>query len=438
MIKEKKKIKKKKELTFAQEIASYIKTAVMSFLVAAIFTVLLSFHSRSQMIKNLYTEKETRSKIERQVAQQIVAHSDLTASLISKNYTVCMQVGNLYEMAGDYIKAEYAYHFAYDKAPIGNYQSHLKLITVLLAQNKIDDAIDILESVQDTNTLKLIRFKTRAYINLGDKYYSEAKFLKAANAYEQAYYYYSRLTKKDKIVKESIRKRIVNAYLETAGVIVKKGYNSDVARFLKKALEYDPKNLNIQYRLAIVYSDLDPIIALDYFEPLTEKIPQDINYDIYAKTLMKAANIMDIQGNGIQAKYYRYKIHTFDLYVNSKVVYKDDVDLLIEDFRVKKVFFTYKIKAKFKIRNLSSQNIPHLTAEFVLRNGSRERGKVVVKCATKKTPIISNGGESEDFDIKFGNKIFTKRELEKYYIDVYLYKDNKFKTLLTTFSVPAK
>lgn len=438
MIKEKKKTKKKKELTLAQELIGYIKTAGISFLAASVFTILLSFHSRSEMIKNLYTAKENRLKFERQVAQQIVAHSDLTASVSSKNFTVCMQVGNLYETAGDYIKAEYAYHFAQQKAPAGNYSAHLKLITILITRGKIQDAEDILESVEDTNSLSLIRFKTRANIILGDKYYSDGKFLKAADAYEKAYYYYSRLTKKDKVIKESIKNRLVNAYLEASSVIVKNGYNSDAIRFLKKALNYDPKNLNIQYRLAIVYSDLDPLIAIEYYEPLISKIPQDIDYGIYTKTLMKAANIMDIQGNGIKAKYYRYKIHSFDLYTNNKVVYKDDIELKLEELKIRKRFFTYKIKSKYKIKNLSSQNINHLTIEFVLRHEDKEKEKTIITCASNNEPLMSNGGETDVISITFGDKIFTKKELEKYYIDIYLYKDPKFKTLIGTIHVPVK
>ena len=434
MIKEKKK-NKKKEITLAQELAGYAKTAGISFLVAGFFTVMLSFHARSQMLKNLYTAKDERLKIEHSLAQKIVSNSDLTADINNKNYNVCLQIGHLYELAGDYLKAEYAYYNAYQKSPNGVYNAHLKLATVLILQNKVDDAKQIIDSTKDTNSLRLIRFKTRANIVLGDKFYAEGKFLKAADAYEKAYYYYDRLTKKDKIIKESIRQRLINSYLEASGVIIKNGYNSDAVRFLKKALKYDPENLNIQYRLAIVYSDLDPIIALDYFEPLLNKIPQDIDYNAYTKSLMKAANIADIQGNGIKAKYYRYKVHSFDLYTNRKVVYKDNVELSFEDFRIKKDFFTYKLNAKLKIKNISPQDITKLYADVVLRNGKVIKQSLTITCASKETPLFSNGGETESLTIKMGKNIFTKRELGKYFFDVYLYKDDKYKTLIGSYPI---
>lgn len=434
MIKENKKSKKKKDVTFAQEMLGYLKTAGISFIAATIFTVLLSFHARSEMIKNLYANKNEKTKIEQQLAIQIVSNADLTAKISDKNYSFCMKVGNLYELAGDYLKAEYAYYNAYKKSPTGIYDDELKLVTVLILQNKIDEAKKIINSVTDTNTLRLIRFKTRANIIVGDYYYTNGKFLKAADAYEKAYYYYNRLTKKDKIIKESIRQRVINAYLEASYIIIKNGYNTDAVRFLKKALKYDPDNLKILYRLAIVYADLDPVVAFEYFEPLINKIPHEIDYSVYTKSLMKAANIMDIEGDGIKAKYYRYKVHSFDLFAGRKIVYKEDIELEPKDIKIKKKFFTYRINSEFSLKNVSSQDISNLSAEFILRHGGDEKKIRTIICARPKEPLFSNG-EALSLKIKFGDKIFTKKELKKYSIDIYLYKDPKYKTLISSYKI---
>ena len=53
MIKEKKKKKKRRERTFIQEIVVYIKTAGVSFLVAAVISSYLSYLARIEMISNL-------------------------------------------------------------------------------------------------------------------------------------------------------------------------------------------------------------------------------------------------------------------------------------------------------------------------------------------------------------------------------------------------
>ena len=75
MIKEKKgrnrKVDKKK--LFIKELVGYLRTTFIAFCVALIFTLLLAFHARSEMIKNLYVNKEEQYKIEQKIAKQIVA-----------------------------------------------------------------------------------------------------------------------------------------------------------------------------------------------------------------------------------------------------------------------------------------------------------------------------------------------------------------------------
>lgn len=439
MIKEKKiknRVNKKKE--FIKEIIGYTRTAFISFLIGAVFTILLSFHARSEMIKNLYENKSAAHNLERQVALEIVSHTDLTASLNDKNYAICMQVGRIYEAAGELEKADYAYHLAQLKSPIGVYTAFYKQAVVLIELGKINQAEELIESVPDVNSVNLIKFKTRAYMVLGDKYFSESKFLKSADSYEKSEYYYSRLKKQDKYVQKSIIKRLVNAYVEAAAVIVKNGYNSDAVRFLKQALKYEPDNYLIKYRLAIIYADLDPIESIKYFEPLLQSHPQEIDYRVYNRALMKAANIEELKGDLTKAKYYRYKNHSLDLFLNNKVVYKDDVEIFIENFEVKKRFFRYRIKMQFIIKNTSPSDIVKLNAEYVLKQQDKQKESIIVNIADRKNMLFSNGGESDSFTINFGKNIYTKKELANYSIDVYLYKDPKYKTLIGTYKIPIK
>ena len=437
MIKEK--TKRAPEITLAQELKGYAKTAGISFIIAAVFTILLSFHSRSEMIKNLYANKVDRVQIEKQIAQQIVNHADLTSSLATKNYSICLNVGDLYYAAGDYQQAEYAYYLAIQKAINRNFIAHQKYATVLITQNKTKDAEKVLTDEPDLNNIKLIRFKTRTYIILGDKYYSESKFLRAAEAYEKANYYYNRLKKRDKYIHEAIYKRIVNSYIETAAVIVEKGGSlSDAARFLTKALKYDPDNLKIQYRLALIYADLDPLLAIDYFEKLIQKIPQDIDYIAFTKALIKAANMMDIQNNQIQAKYYRYRIHSIDLFIKNKVVYKNDVSIELKSMKIKKVFFTYQLRTTYKFRNTSSEDINKLFVDFVLKKDDKVKQTIVATCAGKKTPLYAYDPEGRKIDVIFDKNILTKRELQRYKVEIYLYKDPKYKTLVAEHEIPIK
>lgn len=431
-----KKSKKNKYVKTTQQILlEYLRTIGFSFSFALVFTVVLALHARSEMIRNLYLNPQEQFKMDEAVARQIIAQSDLLKDLKNKKYAVCMQVGNLYETIHDYKNAQFAYELALERASSGNYTPYYKLAVVLIAQEKFNEAEELISSVEDIQNKKLIKFKSRSYIVMGDKYYSVGKFLSAAKSYEKAKYYYDKFSKKDKVVDNAIIERVVNAYVETADVLVKRGQNSDAVRFLQKAEKYRPDDFKIKYKLAIIYSDLDPQKSVKYFEPLLEKEPQKIDYGVFDKALMKSANIADLEGNKIQAKYYRYKIHSVDIFVNQKVVYKNDIEILLDSFKIKKIFFKYKLKSKFKLKNVSNSDIRFLYADFVLKQNDKTLEIVNKTFADKTNPLYSNGGESPEVEVIFGKNIFTRSELERYSIDIYLYKDEKFKTLVATLPV---
>ena len=438
MIKEKEKKERFIQKTKTQIIKEYLRTVFYSFSVALIFTVLLSFHARSEMIKNLYENKGMQNKINQELAKQLIQKSDFMKDLRTKNYAICLQVGNIYESAGDYEKAQQAYELALKKTAYGTYAPYYRLSRVLILQGKMEEAQTIIKSVKDISDKNLIKFKTRAYIEMGDKYYSIGKFLSAAKSYENAKFYYDKFTKKDKSVEKSIAERTVKAYIETADVMVKNCHNSDAVRFLHKAEIYDAKNFNLRYKLAIIYSDLDPIKSLKYFEPLLKEKPQSIDYEVYSKALIKASNILELQGRLTEAKYYRYKIHSVDLFVNNKVIYKNDIEVLIDEFGVKKGFFTYKLKGKFRFKNVSHMDIKNMSVDFVLRKEEKIKETQAYRCVTKSAPLFSNGGVTEEVAISLGKNIFTKRELDQYIVDIYLYKDEQYKTLVYSIKVPLK
>ena len=437
MIKEKDK-KKKYEKTPIQIVKEYLKTIFVSFLVALVVTTILSIRAREEMIKNLYITAAERQKMDELIAKQLVAQSDLTENLATKNYTICMQVGGLYEAAKDYPNAQIAYEKAVERAKPGNYTPYYKLTSVLIAQDKFEDADKLIRSVADIKNKSLIKFKTRSYIEMGDKYYSIGKFLKAARSYEKAKYYYGRFSKRDKKIDDSITKRIVNSYTEASTILVKEGYNSDAVRFLEKALKYAPDNFYIKYKLAIIYSDLDPVLSIEYFEPLIKKMPQHIDYSTYNKALLKAANICELEGNLTKAKFYRYKSHSIDLMINNKVIYKNDIEVIMNSFTVKKFLFRYRLKGDYKFRNVSNADIYRMFADFVLKEKDKVKETVTVQCVTKQKPLFSNGEDTDDIVVKLGKNIFTKRELGDYTIDIYVYKDEKYKTLLGTYAIPDK
>ena len=440
MIKEKKKITPYNyQKSFRQLMLEYARTAFVSLLFAFVFTICLSLYARHEMIKNLYAETSTKNNMDKLVAEQFIkTHTNLLVDIKNKKYSVCMHIGTLYKTIGDYKKAQIAFESAAEKSKPNDYRAHYKLICILANQEKFKEAEAILNELRDFPNKKLIKFKTRSYIVIGDKYYSIGKFVSAARNYEKAEFYYNKFKKKDQVVEDSIKNRIINSYIKAADEIVKMGYNSDAVRYLKKVQKYSPNNLKVQYKIGIILSDLDPEKAVDYFEPLLSKIPQEIDYGVYCTALMKAANIADLEGRTTQAKYYRHKIHSIDLFIKRKVIYKNDLDVILYSFKSRKMFFTYPLSAVYKFANTSNTDIGYLKADFVLCSSDKPLETITQVVADKSKPLPVGGDNYNSCTVKFKRTIFTKRELANYTVKIYAYKDDKFKTLVAETKVPSK
>ena len=437
MIKEKKKSSKYNfKKTKSQILIEYMRTVCFSVLFAIVLTSGLALHARNEMIKNLYLSSESRQSMDKKLAQQLIQSANLMKDLPSRKSSICMHIGELYETAGDYTNAQIAYEFAVKKAPLNSYTPAYRLVCCLCAQDKLKEAEGILKGIKDHTAKSLIKFKTRSYIVIGDKYYSNGKFLSAAKNYEKAYFYYDKFSKKDNVVNESIKFRIINAYSQAADIMVKTGMNSDAVRFLKKAEKYAPKDYNIRYKLAIILSDLDPEESVKYIKPLLKERPQDLDYSVYSNAFLKAAGIADLDGRPTQAKNYRYKVHSIDMFINNKVVYKNDIEINLLTFTSKKKLFTYPLNAVYGFSNVSNTDIINLTADFVLTSNGKPLEKVTETVSSKENPLYPYAEQPNIVNVKFKKKIFTKKELENYTVEIYLYKDKKYKTHVASTTIP--
>ena len=198
MIKEKKKITKYNFHKSNTQLAiEYTRTILYSLLAAIIITTFLALNARNEMLSDIYSMEEVQNKIDRQVAIEIITQQNLLKDLKNKKYSVCMHAGEIYETAGDYKDAQRAYELAIEKSKKNNYKPYYKLICVLTAQDNFQKANAVLDNIEDHSNKNLIKFKTRAYVKIGDEYYASGKFLSASKAYEKANSYYNKFSKKD-------------------------------------------------------------------------------------------------------------------------------------------------------------------------------------------------------------------------------------------------
>ena len=416
----------------------YLRTIIVSFFVAIIITSSMAFHAKNEMTKNVFITQEERDFIDKKVATEVVSQTNLLKDLKNKNYSVCIQVGNIYKKAGKYKDAQKAYELAMQKSKKTSLSLYHNMICVLVAQENFTEAEEIMNNIKDISDKNVIKFKTRANLTIGDKYYSVGKFLSAAKYYEKAKFYYDKFSKKDEVIDESIKQRIQNSYIEVADIMVASGFNSEAVRFLHKAKAYNDKNFNICYKLAIILADLDPEASIKYFETLLKECPQKINYVAYENALVKSANIADLDGRTTKAKYYRYKIRSIDMFINRKVVYIDDINISIKNFNVKKNFFKYPLDVTYQFLNSSNSDIINLKGDFVLCEKGNPIETIEKIVSNKAKPLLTNSITPKEINVKFRKNIYTKKELENFTIKVYLYKDEKYKTLVFENYIPKK
>ena len=74
----------------------------------------------------------------------------------------------------------------------------------------------------------------------------------------------------------------------------------------------------------------------------------------------------DIKLNEL-ANWLDNRYSSVDIFVNQKVVYKNDIEVLLDSFKVRKIFFKYKLKSKFKLKNVSNNDTRTLRADFILK-----------------------------------------------------------------------
>ena len=110
MIKEKQKISKyNTRIDNKQKLFNYLRTVLFSLLFAIVFTTVMTINARNEMIKNVYFNTAEQHKMDKLVATQFIqTHTYLLNDIKSKNYSVCMHIGRLYETVSDYKKAQIA------------------------------------------------------------------------------------------------------------------------------------------------------------------------------------------------------------------------------------------------------------------------------------------------------------------------------------------
>lgn len=286
-----------------------------------------------------------------------------------KNYKINMKLALLHQIKGDYKNTEKEYKTAINKAPFNEFDPQYKLALMYTDQNRLDDAENLMNKIEERPNKKLIKYKGEVFAKIGDKYYDRADYENASSEYEKSLYYYQ-IIKSKKI--QAIKNNLASAYVYLAEVKVKQLQIDDAIELLEmaKAIVNAPI---IKYKLALLVMDDNPDLASKYFEEVFKEEPSIINYKDYYKFLSELAATADSNGEYAVAELYRHKIKKVEEYYQGNILYVEDLKINCEKSKIKLNNWKkkYNISLNIRVKNVSGYAIKSLYLFVIFKDDDK-------------------------------------------------------------------
>lgn len=410
------------------EILEYIRTILIALLIALIIATVATGCSK------IVAEHHARmlAKISNNAKD-----TELIGYLISKyleeaaknpgDYSINVKLGNLYELMFSYGQAEEQYKKAINKSPFGVYSSYLGLANLYIKMGKHNQALNIVKRLKNTDHKPLLIAKGDFYMNLGDALWEKSNYEEAVKQYKIAFFYYKKV---DSNKKESAINGILDCYNKIADVEFKHHNIYRAIESLETALLYKETPI-VQYKLAILYKDIDPIQANAYMEKTYKTDPGIINFDIYENILFNLINYYYSNGKDVETELYKQKLKIIRNFQKRYVITDNDVKINIISLRYKENFFKTKknLKVKFTIENTSKYDFNTLYILVKLRDENKSNEVFSQRFYSKKIPLKSR---TESQEYKFSYSLPDKDEMylsDKVWLDFYAGKKDNMRKI---------
>lgn len=371
-----------------KEIFEYLHTIAVALLVALFLAgaatgcskIIAEHHSR-MLAKISNTTKDNEM-----IAYLISVYTE-KAKEHPGDYSINVRLGNLNELIFNYHEAEAQYKKAIAKSPYGVYSSYLGLANLYIKQNKFKKAMEIVKSLKNTDHKPLLIAKGDFYMNLGDALWQNAKYEEAVNQYKVAFFFYKKVSS-DK--KQSAISGIIDCYNKIADESYKNKKINKAIKSLETALLYKEAPI-LQYKLAILYKNIDPILANEYIEKAYKKDPGLINFDIYEEILYSLIRIYYEAGNDIEMDLYKHKLKSIKNFQKRYVINENDIKINIEKLKLKKNLFgtKYILDIAYEIENNSKYDINTLFFNMKIRYDDNAKIVQENKYFSKNKPLKS-------------------------------------------------
>lgn len=349
-------------------ILEYLRTILLTMLVAFVLVLVLLGFIQRQVYKEETAKPQDDDAIDYQLIGIMIDKNLFLESQYPKDYKFNYKLGILYELENNFTKAEEEFKLAIEKVPFGEYKPYYRFALHYLRLNKLDEAENLMNSIDEQPDKRLIGYKADIFNKLGDKYYNLGDYETAAVKYQKALLYYNAI-KSDKT--QQVENSLASAYVYQADQYVNEMQIEEAINSLQMALEIIDAPI-LKYRLALLLMNSDPNRAYQYFEEVQKREPGIINYGTYTAFLFTLSNDAMAKGDFSQAKLYQYKIRTLKEYSRTNILSVEDLKLNSVFGKIKVNHWNKKYSAQvaLQVKNVSKRDIDSLYLEVVFKDNN--------------------------------------------------------------------
>ena len=408
----------------------YLKTFFTTLFIVVMFGIFNIFY----MIHNIFNDNvksryNVDAAFESYLVDVLIDQNTELAKIYPKNYATNMRLGILYSYKRDYVNAEREFKNSVEKAVAYDYSPSYQLAKLYIKINRLQDAQDIMDKIGERPNKRLINFKGDIYYKLGEAYYNQGYFALSIMKYEKSMSYYQITNKK--MLKEA-QDSYVNSCIALGDGYVEVGKIDEAIMALEKAYELDPKNISLNYKLGLLYSDNDIEKAYKLLSFVNKENPEIMNYDLYFNLMNRLATQEDENGKPTEAELFRKKALQYQKFVKNNLLYEKDIffDVMKLDVNTDIAAQEHILNLQFRLQNNSSLDIGNLYVKAVFKDGDKIfqtstqqlYDETRVFKAGETTPPISISA-SEPYDKKYNSD-------KDWKVEVYAYKYPKYRVLI--------
>lgn len=365
----------------------YFKTVVLTLLIMFFILLVMLFFIQRDVYEQKDREAASDEAVEYYLIGVLIDKNNYLQQLYPKNYKINFRLGILYEIYKDYKNAETNYKLAITKAPYEEYAPQYKLANLYILTNRLDEAQKLMDNISEKPDKKLIGYKADIYYKLGDKDYNSGDYADAIVKYEKSLSYY-KVIKSDKI--KMVENGIASAYVYLADEYIQNMQIEEAVNALVIANSIVNATI-LKYKLALLISVSNPMLAYQYFEEVFQKEPAIMSFSEYYNFLQGLADDAAIEGNNSQAELYRIKARKFKDYYENNILSVQDVSIEYADGEMilNRLFKKYNIEVEFRLKNSSDKDLRSLYLEVIFKDKGIIFDKYIQRVVIPEEPLVA-------------------------------------------------